>query len=419
MSLRAFLSNIRVVFFIAWRYLFSHKSQNAINVISAIAVIGVSITTAALVCVLSVFNGFVDIIEDSLSALDADLQITIASGKVFDYKAIEDRLQRDSNILVFSQSLEDDALISYNDNQTPFRLRGVDSCYNKVFDIDGLMQEGAFRLYSYDFDLSIVGIGLASKLNLGVDYVNGITIYVPQRQGRINTLRPDEAFKKGELFVSGLFATNQMEIDENILIVPIDFARKMYDYNSSMVSAINIKIKRGQDIKAIQQSITNDIGDKYEVRDRFEQHQDYFKIIKTERLLVFVILLFMLFIAICNVVASLSMVLLEKQYDIQTLKHLGIKNSRAKAIFFVEGWIMAIIGTVIGVIGGIAICYLQYKFGFITMSDISFVEKYPISIKVYDIFIIALTVLTIGFLASWITVVLFFRHKKKSFVVAK
>ena len=392
------LSNIKLTFFVAWRYLFSKKSRNVINIISLISAIGIVISTAALVCVLSVFNGFVGIIEDSYSAFDAELQITAATGKVFDFTDVAHKVKTVDNIAAVSYVLEDDALIAYYNSQTPFRMRGVDAAYSKVLDMDSMMMEGQFRLYDFDFDVSVVGIGLASKLNLGVDYVNGLT-------------RPDAAFRKGELFVCGIFASHQPEIDDNMLIVPLEFAQKMYDYDSLTVSSVELKLRNIEQLKKTEREVQNLLGDRYKVQNRGEQQADYLRIINIERMLIFVILAFMVLIATCNIIGSLSMLLIEKDDDIRTLDSLGMRGSSVSRIFVVEGWLLSVIGVVAGLIVGVVMCLLQARFGFIKMGDNSYIENYPVVIEALDILAILAMVLLIGFITSFITVKIYFANK--------
>ena len=393
-------SNIKLTFFVAWRYLFSKKSRNVINIISLISAIGIVISTAALVCVLSVFNGFVGIIEDSYSAFDSELQITAATGKVFDFTDVAHKVETVDNIAAVSYVLEDDALIAYYNSQTPFRMRGVDAAYSKVLDMDSMMMEGQFRLYDFDFDVSVVGIGLASKLNLGVDYVNGLTIYVPQRQGKINIARPDAAFRKGELFVCGIFASHQPE-----------FAQKMYDYDSLTVSSVELKLRNIEQLKKTEREVQNLLGDRYKVQNRGEQQADYLRIINIERMLIFVILAFMVLIATCNIIGSLSMLLIEKDNDIRTLDSLGMRGSSVSRIFVVEGWLLSVIGVVAGLVVGVVMCLLQVRFGFIKMGDNSYIENYPVVIEALDILAILAMVLLIGFITSFITVKIYFANK--------
>ncbi len=404
--------NTRLIFFIALRYLFSKKSQNAINIISMISVLGVVVSTAALVCVMSVFNGFVSVIEDSFAAFDAELQITANEGKVFDYEDVKDIVENNDNIEKYSYVLEDNALIAYYDNQTPFTLKGVDKNYHQVFELDSLMVDGRFRLYDFDFDVSVVGLGLASKLNLGVDYINGLTIYVPQREGKINIARPDAAFKKGELFVCGIFASHQPEIDDNTLIVPLEFAQKMYDYDSLTVSSIDLKLKNPKLLAKTQKELRQKIGSRFNIKNRTEQQEDYFKIIKIERMLIIIILSFMVFIAICNIISSISILLIEKKDDINILGNLGMNVRQASAVFVAEGWLMSIIGVMVGLILGTILCMLQHQFGFIKMGESSYIDSYPVVIKALDILLIFTTVVLIGLATATTTVKLYFRNLK-------
>lgn len=404
--------NTRLIFFIALRYLFSKKSQNAINIISMISVLGVVVSTAALVCVMSVFNGFVSVIEDSFAAFDAELQITATEGKAFDYEDVKDFVENNDNIEKYSYVLEDNALIAYHDNQTPFTLKGVDKNYHQVFEFDSLMVDGRFRLYDFDFDVSVVGLGLASKLNLGVDYINGLTIYVPQREGKINIARPDAAFKKGELFVCGIFASHQPEIDDNTLIVPLEFAQKMYDYDSLTVSSIDLKLNNPKLLAKTQKELRQKIGSRFIIKNRTEQQEDYFKIIKIERMLIIIILSFMVFIAICNIISSISILLIEKKDDINILGNLGMNVRQASAVFVAEGWLMSIIGVMVGLILGTILCMLQHQFGFIKMGESSYIDSYPVVIKALDIFLIFITVVLIGLATAATTVKLYFRNLK-------
>ena len=405
--------NFKFVFFIAWRYLFSKKEQNVINVISFISVCGIIVSTAALVCVMSVLGGFVDLIEKSFGSFEPDLKIFAAKGKVFDYKQIDEIIEKNKNILFFAQELSDNALIDYNNNQTPVVLRGVDKNYKKVFNVDTVMISGSFRLYDFDFDVSAVGLGLASILNLGVDYLNPLQIYVPVRERKINLARPDAAFKKGEVYVSGVFRTNQPEYDDKMLIVPIDFTRKMYDYDSLTVSAINLKLKDIKISAKTKKQLQQDLGNKYLVQNRLEQQKDFFKIVKIERLLVFLILAFILFIAICNIIGSLSMLLIEKKENIQTLRNLGANKKNINRIFIAEGWLLSIIGTIAGIFIGLIVCILQQNFGFIKMGSGSYIENYPVVISLTDILAILVTVLITGFLAAFYTVRAFAKNQDK------
>jgi ABC-type lipoprotein release transport system permease subunit len=406
------MNNIKFIFFIALRYLFSKKKQNAINLISIISIFGVVVSSAALVCVLSVFNGFADMIVDSFTSFEPELKITAKQGKVFDCSEILPQITDIQNVANVSQVLADNALIGYEDNQTPIILKGVDEKYSQVFAVDSLMITGNFRLFDFDFDVAVIGYGLSATLNLGVDYVTPVAIYAPRRMGKINIARPEMAFKKGEFFVSGIFSVQQAQYDDNVLIMPIDFVRQMYDYDSITVSSLELKLHNINHLKATEKQLQKTLGEDFSVENRAEQQKDYFKIIKIERLLVFLILAFILFIAICNIISSLSMLLIEKKDDILTFKNLGATDQTIKWVFVLEGWLMSVIGSLSGIILGILVCLAQQHFGFLKMDLGAYFENYPVSIQFFDILIVLITVLIIGFLTAFYPVKYFLKAQK-------
>ena len=405
-------NDVKFVLFVAFRYLFSKKSQIAINLISLISMFGVMVSTTALVCVLSVFNGLTDVIERSFSSFDPELKITVASGKTFDFEKISDKISSNENIAIFSKTLADNALIDYNENQTPVILKGVDENYKKVFSPDSLMVSGNFWLFNFDFDVAVVGYGLALRLGLGVDYVTPLTIYAPRREGKINVIRPDAAFKKGEIFVAGVFSANQQQ-DDNVIIVPIDFTQNLYDYDSLTVSSVELKLKNINKLKATQKQLKASLGENFLVENRIEQQKDYFKIIKIEGLIIFLILALILIIATCNIIGSLSMLLIDKKDDILLFKNLGATDSTVRKIFIVEGWLISIIGALLGIVLGLTVCILQIKFGFLKMDINSYIENYPVVIKFLDLLTVLVTVLSIGFLAAYYPVKFFLNKQKR------
>ena len=356
----------------------------------------------ALVCVLSVFNGFADMIEKSFSSFDPELKITAANGKTFDFEQISQKILSNENIALFSKVLSDNALIAYNENQTPIVLKGVDENYSKIFSPDSLMINGNFRLFDFDFDVSAIGYGLAAKIGTGIDYITPQTIYAPRREGKINVMRPDAAFKKGEIFVAGIFCVYQPQYDDNVLIVPLSFAQNLYDYDSLRISALELKLKNINKLKTTQKQLKTSLGENFLVENRIEQQKDAFKIVKIEGLMIFLILSLILIIATCNIISSLSMLLIDKKDDILLFKNIGATNSSIRKIFIVEGWLIAVIGALFGLILGLIICILQIKFGFLQMqTDINFYIPYPVVIKSLDLLLVLATVLSIGFLAAY------------------
>jgi len=402
------MNDTKFILFVAFRYLFSKKSQSAINLISLISMIGVMVSTMALVCVLSVFNGFSDVIEKSFSSFDPELKISSANGKTFNFEQVSEKIIQNSNVALFTKVLSDNALIAYNENQTPIVLKGVDENYSKIFSPDSLMLSGNFRLFDFDFDVSSIGYGLAAKIGVGVDYVTPLTIYAPRREGKINVMRPDAAFKKGEIFVAGVFLVNQQQYDESVLLVPLSFAQNLYDYDSLRISVLELKLKNINKLKATQKQLQNSLGENFLVENRIEQQKDAFKIVKIEGLMIFLILALILIIATCNIISSLSMLLLDKKDDILLFKNLGATGNTIRKIFIVEGWLIAIIGAVFGLIFGLIVCILQIKFGFLQMPiDVNYYIPYPVVIKFLDLLLVLATVLSIGFLAAYYPVKFF------------
>ncbi|MDR1545056.1 MAG: ABC transporter permease [Prevotellaceae bacterium] len=397
-----------LIFFIAFRYLFSKKKQNVINLISIISVIGVVVSSAALVCVLSVFNGFADMITDSFSAFEPEIKITAKEGKVFDCSEILPQISENQNVAKISQVLADNALVGYAGNQTPVILKGVDRNYQQIFEVDSLMITGEWRLYDFDFDVAAVGYGLAAMLGLGVDYVTPVDIYAPRREGKINIIRPDAAFKRGQFFVCGEFSVMQSQYDDNMLMMPIEFVRQMYDYDTLIVSSLELKLLNINNLSSTEKQLQKIAGENFSVENRAEQQKDYYKIIRIERFLVFLILIFILFIAICNIISSLSMLLIEKKENIEIFRNLGARETIIKRVFITVGWLMSVIGCISGVLLGLAVCILQQKFGFLKMNIGSFLENYPVSIHFFDIFLVIIIVLIIGFFTPFYPV----RHER-------
>ena len=406
------MKNEKFIFFIALRYLFSKKSQSAINLISLISMFGVMISTMALVCVMSVFNGFTDMIEKSFSSFDPELKISSANSKTFDFEQVSEKILSNQNVAFFAKTLSDNALISYNENKATFILKGVDENYSYIFYPDSLMVSGNYRLFDFDFDISAIGCGLAAKVGVGVDYITPLTIYAPRREGKINVMRPDAAFKKGEIFVAGVFSANQAQYDDNVLLVPLSFAQNLYDYDSLKVSALELKLKNINKLEATEKQLQKSLGDNFLVENRIEQQKDFFKIIKIEGLMIFLILALILIIATCNIISSLSMFLIDKKDDISLFKNLGATNGTIRKIFIAEGWLIAVIGALLGVFMGLIICVLQINFGFLKMDINSYIENYPVVIKFFDLPLVLASVLSIGFLAAYYPVKFFLKPKE-------
>ncbi|WP_165023727.1 ABC transporter permease [Dysgonomonas sp. ZJ279] len=392
---------MKLSLYIAKRYLFSKKSHNAINVISMISVCGIAIATMALVCTLSVFNGFTNVVAKSFSSFDPELQITPAQGKVFDStdpKIL--KVKQLAEISLVSESLEENALLRFEDRQDPILLKGVSSEFVNLADINKLIIDGEFMLREGDIDYSVIGAGLAMYMGTRAGFLSPLEIYIPKRNEKINLANPSTAFTRSEVYVSGVFALNQAKYDDQMLIVSIDLMRELLHYDTE-VSSLDIKIKEGESLENVRHKIEGILGNDYLVKDRFEQQEDLFRMVNVEKWVTFLILAIISMIAIFNVVGSLSMLIIEKTADIKILQSMGANNKLITNIFLLEGWLITFIGGIAGLIIGIIICLLQQYFGILKLGDAGtfVIDSYPVSVQMLDILLIFVTVNIIGFLA--------------------
>ena len=362
-------------FYIARRYLFSKKSHNAINIISLISVCGVLIATIALVCALSVYNGFNDLVSSLFSHFDPELKITSRYGKVFDPN--EECLQNIKSlpeIEIVSEVLQDNALIKYRDRQDIGVIKGVDENFSRLVTLDSVLIDGAFRLSDEVANYATLGIGLASHLGINAGFVSPIEIYVPKRDQKVNMANPAASFNPGYTFITAVFRINQQVYDDYYMIIPLSLARSLLHY------------------------------DKYRVQNRFEQQEASFKMMQVEKWVTFLILCFVLSIALFNIVGSLSMLMIEKKEDVQTLRNMGANDRQIRLIFLFEGWMISGFGALLGIIAGLVLCLLQQEYGLIQLGETSgafIIDAYPVHVLWGDVLAVFITVLSIGFLAAW------------------
>lgn len=388
---------------IARRYLFAKKSHNAINAISMISVCGIAVATMALVCALSIFNGFTDVVATTFSAFDPELQISPAKGKVFDPAGAKiEQVKALPEIAFTSESLEENALIKFADRQEPIVLKGVSPGFEKMADIDKLIIDGSFTLREGDIENGVIGAGLAMFLGVRAGFLDPVELYVPKRNERINLANPSTAFTQSGAFVSGVFALNQQKYDDQMFIVSIDLARELLRYDKE-ISSLDIKVKDGYDIDKVHSKIKSIIGDDgLVVKNRFEQQADLYRMVNVEKWVTFLILSIILIIAVFNVVGSLTMLIIEKDEDVRILKSLGANNKLITRIFLFEGWLITLVGAVSGLVIGLIVCLLQQYFGLLKLGSTPgafVIDAYPVSVQVWDIVLIFITVNIIGFLA--------------------
>lgn len=392
-------------FYIARRYLFSKKKHNAINIISGISVCGVALATLALVCTLSVFNGFQDMVAGFFTAFDPELKITVREGKVFDPSSAGFKEVRAlPEIDVWTETLEENAMIQYKDRQAMAVIKGVDDNFEQLTSIDSLLYgTGDFILHDEIVDYGILGVELVSELGTGIQFVDPLQVYAPKRNARVNMSNPSAAFNRDYLFSPGaVFVVNQQKYDANYILTSLSFARRLFDYDTE-VSAIELKLKKDADIASVQKEISRILGDKFIVQNRYEQQADVFRIMEIEKFISYLFLTFILGIACFNVIGSLSMLILDKREDVETLRNLGADDRLIARIFLFEGRLISVFGACAGIIVGLLLCFLQQYFGIIALGgDGSFVvDAYPVSVHLMDVLLIFVTVITVGFLSVW------------------
>ncbi len=406
---------MKLSLYIAKRYLFAKKSRNAINVISAISVAGVMVGTMALITILSVFNGLEEMVKSIFSTSDPEIKITPVKGKVFtpDSMMLE-RLASAEGVEVYAMALEENALLRYEEQQYIATVKGVSLNYAKVTDLDTAMWDGEFILQGENGrPYAVAGLGVANYLGMRLNFVSPLAIYIPDRTAKIRGT-PDNEFTRRYIYLSGIFAVEQ-EFDSKYLFLPLDFTRELLGYTSE-VSSIEIRLKPGADEKKSQNAIREIMGDGFLVQNRYEQQEIFYRVMKAERLAIFVILTFILIIASFNIIGSLTMLIIEKERDINILRSLGADNQLIRRIFIYEGWMISFIGTLLGLLLGFIICAAQQHFGIVKLAGESLlIDAYPVRMQLTDFFVVAATVLAIGYAAAWYPVhYLSRRHLKEN-----
>lgn len=395
-------------FFIARRYVFSKKSTNAINVISAISVVGVAVGTMALVIVLSVFNGFHDLVASFFTNFDPQIELVPTQGKTAPADdPVLDQVRQMPQVNVSTDVLEDQGLAVYGDRQQMVTVMGVDDNFTQLTNIsDILYGDGEFTLQAANLFYAIPGIRLAQDMGLGARFDGYLKLYAPVRRGQITDLEdPSDGFVVDSLISPGVvFAVNQAKYDRDHIICSIGFARRLFDQDG-MLSSLQIRLKPGSDLAAVKKQMREIVGSKYRVLDRFEQQSDTFNIMQIEKVLAYVFLTFILMVACFNIISSLSMLIIDKKADAATLRNLGATDRQIRSIFLLEGRIISAIGAVVGILLGLLLCWLQQEFGLVHMGDSAgsfVVNAYPVSVHYDDVAIVFVTVLLIGWGAAWI-----------------
>ena len=393
-------------FFIARRYLFSKKSTHAINVISGISVIGVAVATMALVVTLSVFNGFHDMVASFFTSFDPQLKIVPVKGKTVPADdPLLTKIKQLPQVDVAMECVEDQALAVYKGRQAMVTIKGVEESFSQLTHINEiLLGDGQFELRAADMFYGIPGIRLAEQLATGYTYDEPLKIYAPRREGQLNMANPLEGLVEDELYSPGvLFNVKQARYDKSYILTDIAFARRVFE-QQGMVSALELRLKPGSNFESVKSEIKQIVGDNYYVRDRFEQQDDTFKIMKIEKFIAYIFLTFILMVACFNIIGSLSMLIIDKKDDVVTLRNLGASDRQITRIFLFEGRLISAIGAVVGICMGLLLCWLQQTYGLVKLGSSSgsfVVNAYPVSVHPEDIILVFITVLVVGFLAVW------------------
>ena len=393
-------------FFIARRYLFSKKSTAAINIISFISVVGVAVSTMALVVVLSVFNGFHDLIASFFTNFDPQIEIVPARGKTMPADAIElQKVRKMPQVKVSTACVEDLALAIYHSKQAMVHVKGVEDNFSDLTHIDKILYgNGVFSLHAGNLEYGIPGIRLAQSLGMGSTFDGFLRIYAPMKNGQLDLSDPTSGFVTDSLMSPGvIFVVNQPKYDKDYLLTSITFARNLFG-QQGMMSSLELKLKSGADVAQTKEEIKGILGDKYKVLDRYEQQEDTFRIMQIEKMIAYIFLTFILVVACFNIVGSLSMLILDKKKDVQTLRHLGASDKDIVRIFLFEGRMIAALGALLGIGIGLLLCWLQQTFGFVALGETSgtfVVNSYPVSVHYIDVLLIFITVVVTGWLSVW------------------
>ena len=405
--------------FVARRYLFARKRHHTTGLISAISVCGVALATAALVVTLSVFNGFREMVASFFTAFDPELKVTLAEGKTLaaDDPALA-KLRAMEDIEVYTEVLEDQALIVGNERQWVITIKGVSDNFAQQADMESLLYgDGEFVLHADVLDYGVMGIRLAAALGLGTSYEGGLPIYAPRRGERVNMGNPMQSFNRDELYSPGVvFAVNQGKYDAGYIVTSLAFARQLFD-QQSQVSAIELKLRPEADLHKAQAKIRAILGDRFRVQDRYEQQEDTFRIMQIEKFIAYIFLSFILLVASFNIIGSLSMLMIEKRENVQTLRALGANDRQIGQIFLFEGWLISGIGALVGIGIGLALCWVQIQFGLVKLGQTEgafLVDAYPVSVQSSDLLLVFATVLLVGLIAVWLPV----RHMIKGLFCA-
>ncbi len=398
---------------IAWRYLVSKKGHQAVNIISIVAVCGVVVATAALICVMSVFNGFSGLIMGRLAMLDPDVAVTPSMGKtVNDADSVIDAVSAVPGVERAIAVVIDQALAVYGQYQMPVRLKGVPDDYNTMNDIDSLMVDGQWCLRDDVSRFAVSGAGPAIRLCVRPDFLGMVRFYAPQRQGRVNLANPMGAFRGDSLFVSGIFQLQQNSYDADLIYVPLDVARALFDYDTQ-ATQIEVRLAPGADERQVMDGIHEALGGSYQVKNRLMQQREAYRLVNIEKWMGFLLLAFILVIATFNVISTLSLLIIEKDSSIATLRALGASDRQISKIFVLQGWLITLVGAATGVVIGLILCLCQQHYGWLKLNGdpaTMIIDAYPVAVEWTDVLVTFALVAVVGLLTSLVTALIMRRR---------
>ena len=398
---------------IAWRYLVSKKGHQAVNIISIVAVCGVVVSTAALICVLSVFNGFRGLIMGKLAMLDPQVAITATMGKtVNDADSVIDVVMAVPGVERAVPVIEDQALAIYAQMQMPVRLKGVPDDYNRMNEMDSVIVDGVWKLRDEVSRYAVAGAGPAMRLYVRPDFLGMVSLYAPQRRGKVNVANPMGAFRQDSLFVSGIFQLQQNSYDADLIYVPLDVARNLFDYETE-ATQIEVKLAPGASEQRVMDGIADALGSGYQVKNRLMQQLEAYRLVNIEKWMAFLLLAFILVIATFNVISTLSLLIIEKDDSIATLRALGAADRQISRIFVLQGWLITLAGAVTGVVIGLVLCLCQQQFGLLRLSGDPanmIISAYPVEVHWGDVLVTLSLVAAVGLLTSMVTALIMRRR---------
>ena len=391
--------------FIAGRYLFAKKSHNVINIISAISAVGMAIGTAALIIILSIYNGFDELVKSTLSNVEPDILITPAKGKVFipEGEAF-DLIRKNPLIGEYSHVLQENVFVDYDGHQGIAKAKGVDSTFEAGSTLAGHITNGEFSLHKGQLPQMVVGAGLAYKMGMNPAFLASAELYFPIRDRNFSLANPAASIETVRMRPSGIFSVNQ-QIDNDLIILPIEQMRKLLGYEEE-VSGVELRLVEGstaKDLRSAIKHIQKELGPEFKVLDRFRQNPSLYKMMRYEKAAIFLILIFVIIIAL-NIFGSITMLIIEKKDDIETYRSLGATDQMLRRTFTLEGWLISLLGLAAGLVIGIGFSLAQQHFGFIKMPGSFLVNAYPVILQWQDVLATIAGVALIGYIIALLPV---------------